>query len=124
INQGLWMRARYWGNPWGGWVRLLSENTEGNVGIGTLSPSHKLSVNGVVRAKGIIVDTNWADYVFDPEYRLAPLMEVEAHINEKGHLPGVPSAQEMAANGANVAEVQSMLLAKIEELMLYVIKQE
>jgi hypothetical protein len=98
----------------------------GNVGIGTSnpSPSHKLSVNGSLRAKEVIVDTGWADYVFADDYRLAPLAEVEAHIKEKKHLPGIPSAREVAEQGVSVGEMQARLLAKLEELTLHVIRIE
>lgn len=99
-------------------------NSTGKVGIGTLSPSHKLAVNGTIRAKEIIVDTGWADYVFAENYELAPLSEVEAHIEENGHLPDVPSAAEVATNGVSLGEMQSLLLAKIEELTLHTIRQE
>ncbi len=96
----------------------------GNVGIGTPTPSHKLSVNGTIRAKEIIVDTGWADYVFAPDYRLAPLSEVEAHIQEHKRLPGMPSEATVAKEGVSLGEVQTMLLAKLEENTLHLIAQE
>ena len=96
----------------------------GNVGIGTTSPTEKLSVNGKIRAKEVIVDTGWSDYVFAKDYKLASLSEVEQHIQTQGHLPGVPSAQEVAEKGVSVGDMQSLLLAKIEELTLHVIHQE
>jgi len=99
-------------------------NQSGEVGIGTGSPTHRLSVNGAIRAKEIIVDTDWADYVFAPDYRLAPLAEVEQHIKEKGRLPDVPSAKEVAEKGVSVGESQAMLLRKVEELTLHLISQE
>jgi hypothetical protein len=34
------------------------------IGIGTNNPQYKLDVNGTMRAKGIIVETGWADFVF------------------------------------------------------------
>ncbi len=102
-------------------MRILSN---GNVGIGTTSPTHKLAVNGTIRAKEVIVDTGWSDYVFDPAYRLAPLSEVEQHIKTEGHLPGIPSAREVAEHGVSMGEMQSKLLAKIEELTLHQIEQE
>src|SRR5690606_3310258 len=86
--------------------------------------SHKLSVNGTIRATEIIVDTGWADFVFDPDYKLAPLSEVEAHIREKRHLPGVPSAAIVAEEGVSLGEMQKLLLQKIEELTLHQISQE
>ena len=93
----------------------------GNVGIGTATPSHKLAVNGAIRAKEIIVDTSWADDVFAPDYRLASLAEVEQHIQAKGYLPAVPSAAEVAEKGISVGESQALLLRKVEELTLHII---
>lgn len=98
--------------------------SSGNVGIGTTSPSHKLAVNGSIRAKEVIVDTGWSDYVFAKGYRLASLTEVERHIEQNGHLPGIPSAKEVAEHGVSVGEMQSKLLAKIEELTLHQITLE
>jgi hypothetical protein len=96
----------------------------GNIGIGTTNPTQKLSVNGTVRAKEVIVDTGWSDYVFDQSYTLKPLSEVEAYVKAEKHLPGIPSAQEVADHGISVGEMQSKLLAKVEELTLHVIEQE
>ncbi|HYC72025.1 MAG TPA: hypothetical protein VEB66_12505 [Opitutaceae bacterium] len=95
----------------------------GNVGIGTTSPSHKLAVNGTIRAKEVLVEaTGWADHVFADDYRLAPLEEVEAHIRAKKHLPGIPSAATVAEQGISLGEMQARLLEKIEELTLHVIE--
>ena len=100
-------------------------SVNGNVGIGTLdTQGYKLSVNGTIRAKEIKVDSDWADFVFKKDYKLPTLREVETHINENGTLPGVPSESEVKANGINLAETNALLLQKIEELTLYVIKQQ
>jgi hypothetical protein len=97
----------------------------GNVGIGTTNPTHKLAVNGTIKAKEVIVETTgWSDYVFDDDYALQPLAEVEAHIKTNKHLPGIPSAVEIAEQGVSVGDMQARLLAKIEELTLHVIAQE
>jgi hypothetical protein len=96
--------------------------TDGNVGIGTASPSHKLAVNGNIRAKKIIVETGWSDYVFDETYRLPSLSHIEAFIKKNKHLPDIPSAKEVEKNGVSVGENQALLLKKIEELTLYVIQ--
>jgi len=106
------------------WNNLVFQVGGGNVGIGTTTPSHKLSVNGTVRAKEVIVDTNWSDYVFADDYKLQSLASVEAQIKSTKHLPGVPSAQEIAEKGVSVGNMQAVLLAKIEELTLHVIAQE
>jgi hypothetical protein len=97
----------------------------GNVGIGTTNPTHKLAVNGTIKAKEVIVETTgWSDYVFADDYALQPLSEVEAHIKTKKHLPGIPSAVEVAEQGVSVGDMQARLLAKIEELTLHQIAQE
>jgi len=103
----------------------MAINKDGNVGIGTLFPDSKLSVNGKIRAHEIKVETaNWPDYVFAKEYQLLSLAEVEKHIKEKGHLPGVPSAVEVKANGIDLGEMNAKLLQKIEELTLHLIQNK
>ncbi len=97
----------------------------GNVGIGTTTPNTKLAVNGNIRAKEIKVETaNWPDYVFNKNYKLPTLKEVQKHIQEKGHLPNIPSAKEVKTNGIELGEMDKLLLEKIEELTLYILEQE
>ncbi|MBC7937739.1 MAG: hypothetical protein H7Y86_20510, partial [Rhizobacter sp.] len=93
----------------------------GNVGIGTDNPTYKLSVNGNVRSKEVVVESIWADYVFDKNYKLKSLNEVEQFIEEHNHLPGIPSAKEIQQYGLNVGELQTKMMEKIEELTLYII---
>lgn len=83
------------------------------------------AIDGKLTAKEIEikVDTG-ADFVFDPDYKLKPLSEVESYVNENRHLPDIPSEKEMQKNGLNVNEMQIKLLQKIEELTLYVIEQD
>jgi hypothetical protein len=100
-------------------------NGVGNVGIGTTNPTHKLAVNGTIKAKEIIVETTgWSDYVFADDYTLQPLSAVEAHIKTNKHLPGIPSAAEVATDGISLGDMQARLLAKIEELTLHQIAQQ
>jgi hypothetical protein len=68
--------------------------------------------------------SEWSDYVFAPSYKLAPLSEVASFIKQKGHLPGVPSAAEVVAEGVDMAKMDAKLLEKIEELTLYSIQQQ
>ena len=96
----------------------------GNIGIGTTVPDAKLSVNGNIRAKEIKVETGWSDFVFEKDYHLPTLQEVEAHIKEKGHLQDIPSAREVEENGIYLGEMNAKLLQKIEELTLYIIQLE
>ncbi|WP_340067338.1 hypothetical protein [Ascidiimonas aurantiaca] len=103
---------------------FLKEN--GNVGIGTYSTgSHKLAVEGSIAAREVKVESNgWSDFVFEKDYKLPTLFEVEKQIKEKGHLKNIPSAKEVAENGIYLGEMDAKLLQKIEELTLYTIEQE
>lgn len=98
----------------------------GNVGIGTTAPDSKLTVKGTIHAEEVKVDLNIpaADYVFESDYALMPLSEVKQFVEEKKHLPGIPSGKEMEANGINVSEMNMLLLKKVEELTLHIIRQE
>lgn len=86
------------------------------------NPSYKLDVNGKIRANEIVVNTTGADYVFEDNYKLKALDEVESFIEENNHLPGIPSAVEMQAEGMSVGELNTKLLEKVEELTLYMIE--
>lgn len=90
--------------------------------------------NGVVNAKKLYalevevtldaMDNYWFDYVFDNDYKLMSLSELEQFIKTKKHLPEIPSEKEVKENGINLGEMQGKLLLKIEELTLYIIEQE
>ncbi|WP_425098153.1 hypothetical protein [Tropicibacter sp. S64] len=67
---------------------------------------------------------NVPDYVFGPDYPLRPLTEVQAFIDANSHLPEVPSAAQIRAEGLDVTEMQMTLLKKVEELTLYTLEQE
>ena len=102
-------------------------NNNGSVGIGTgtttIPTTAKLAVNGKILATEVEVAlvANWSDYVFNDDYKLKSLNDVETFIKENKHLPNVPSAVEVAEKGINVAEMDAILLRKIEELTLYMI---
>lgn len=67
--------------------------------------------------------TMFPDFVFDKDYNLMNLKELENFINRNKHLPGVPSAKEVINNGLDIGDMTSILLQKIEELTLYIIEQ-
>lgn len=95
----------------------------GMVGIGTAPNNNfRLSVNGNIRAREVIVETGWSDFVFEKEYYLPSLTDVEEHIKKFGHLKDIPSAMEVQNNGIGLAEINTKLLQKIEELTLYIIE--
>ena len=62
--------------------------------------------------------------VFNEDYKLASLDEVEDYIRVNRHLSGVPTAEEVEKNGVFLGEINAILLQKIEELTLYTIDQE
>ena len=81
-------------------------------------------VGGTLSAKEIKVTTSGADYVFENDYKLRSLAEVEQFIAEHKHLPEMMSAKAMQADGMPVSEVVTKQLAKIEELTLYAIQAQ
>ncbi len=95
----------------------------GNVGIGAETPGHELTVNGKIHAEEVIVNLSipQPDYVFDEDYNLMPLDELECYVQTNKHLPGIPSAADVKENGLNAGEMQAKLLEKVEELTLYAI---
>ena len=106
---------------------VMYKNTfSGNVGIGTITTgNHRLAVEGSIGAREIKVEASgWSDFVFENDYNLPTLIEVENHIKENGHLKDIPSAKEVEENGIYLGEMDSKLLQKIEELILYTIAQE
>ncbi|MDL5046817.1 hypothetical protein QQ054_12325 [Oscillatoria amoena NRMC-F 0135] len=98
-------------------------NLSGNVGIGSMNPDTKLVVNGTVKCKEVRVTLAIpADYVFEDDYELMSLSEIEKYIRAYKHLPGVPSAKQIIAEGWAVGDMGNKLLEKIEELTLHLIE--
>ena len=123
-------------------------NAYGNVGVGASHQNHRFNVEGTSRFTGAVTMqssltvgsgmrcdaqgnmkvkrlrvtlTDWPDYVFGEGYRLRPLAEVEEYVKEHSHLPDVPSAEEVEQDGADLGEMNRLLLQKVEELTLYII---
>jgi len=107
----------------------------GNVGIGfqtsyvagtTHTQGYKLAVKGGILCEEIkvISDVPDADYVFNTDYQLTTLPELESFVKKNKHLPDIPSAEQFKRDGYKVGEMDEMLLRKVEELTLYVIEQQ
>jgi len=115
---------------------IINENEQ--VGIGTSDPQFKLDVAGTSRFTGHMsvenietknikvtsIPGSFPDYVFNSDYQLKPLAQVHAFIQANGHLPNMPKAEEVEADGQDLSLIQIKLLEKIEELTLYTIEQE
>ena len=108
---------------------ITGDFANNRVGIGVhdlakLDPSATLTVAGKIHSQEIEVSRNaGADFVFENNYDLKKLEEVEKFVKEKKHLPEIPSEAAMIKNGLNVGDFQIKLLQKVEELTLYLIEQ-
>lgn len=117
-----------------GSMTILNNSTEANsifispdgkMGIGKRNPTDKLEVNGQIHAKSVKVDLEkWADTVFEKDYDLPHLREIENYIDQHGHLPEIPSAEKVLEEGIELGEMNRLLLKKIEELTLHLIAKE
>jgi hypothetical protein len=110
----------------------------GNIGIGDSTPTEgTLVVSGtIIASRSIIASaTLTPDYVFDyfytgeskenPKYRFLNLAAIEQFIQQHRHLPNIPSAEMVKAQGGIILNRASELqLEKIEELYLFAIEQE
>ncbi len=121
----------YNGRSFGGEYTMVYHNFLNNqVNIGynprqLVGGGYLLTVDGQILAEGITIQnsTSWPDYVFEDDYALRSLEEVDAFVKQNKHLPGVPSAKDVE-EGVSVGEMQRVLLEKVEELTLYVIDQD
>jgi hypothetical protein len=123
-------------DPTNNWVPSMAITNSGKVIIGSdiigtenTPGTYDLYVSGGgILATTVKVATvgggYWSDFVFNKDYKLNTLGEVESYINANNHLPGVPSASEVEKDGIDVASMDAKLLQKIEELTLYVIDQQ
>jgi hypothetical protein len=97
-----------------------------SIGAPLSATGYKLSVHGKVMAEGIKVDLQgrWQDYVFQKDFQLRELPEVKKYTEMTGHLPDVPKASTVEEQGIDLGEMNAVLLKKIEELTLYLIRRD
>lgn len=102
-----------------------------SIGSDVAPAGSKLYVNGNTFVEGKVharemkvTATGWADYVFDENYELKSLDEVQSFIDANHHLPDVPSAKVVEEEGINLAEMNKIMMRKIEELTLYILEQQ
>ncbi|BBM86138.1 hypothetical protein [Candidatus Uabimicrobium amorphum] len=103
----------------------LQWNDKNEVGINCKpQKDFNLAVKGKIKAEEIEVSLDdWSDFVFNDNYPLMSLDEVEKQIKKNRHLPDIPSETEVIKNGIAIGKMQAKLLQKIEELTLYTIQQ-
>jgi hypothetical protein len=99
----------------------------GAVGIGNedVPTDFLFAVNGKAIATELLIQlqADWPDFVFNSDYNLMPLNELESFVTNNKHLPGIRSEADInAQGGVNVGETSALLLQKIEELTLYIIE--
>lgn len=98
------------------------------IGVKSIVSTH-LHANSFVQVDGkmackelVIIDpTKWSDFVFFKNYNLMSLKEVEKFYLKNKHLPDVPNGDEVMKNGINAAEMDALLLQKIEELTIHLV---
>ena len=92
----------------------------------TGKPGYQMSVDGRVACEEVLVQNSndWPDYVFEKDYDLLPMPELKDYLEREKHLPGIPSAKEVDAEGFELGEMQRRLLEKVEELTLYILELE
>jgi len=106
---------------WTPWQTLFTSANANNKD--TDWTARNISADGNIRTREVKVEaTNWPDYVFQPDYKLMPLEELAAHIRDNGHLPHIPKAQDIEANGLALGEMNRTLVEKVEELTLYLLQ--
>ena len=97
------------------------------LGINTnvIPTGYTLAVKGKGTMRELKVDINaGADFVFEDNYDLRSLDDLDEYLQENHHLPEIASASEMKKEGVQVGAFQIQLLQKVEELTLYTIDQE
>ncbi len=122
---GVYGNATGGATNWGSYF-VGSNYMSGDLRIGTTTEAtgYTVSVNGKIACEEVLVQdmASWPDYVFKSDYNLMSLDNLEQSIKENGHLPGLPSAQDIETNGLHLGNMQKQVVEKVEELTLYTIE--
>jgi hypothetical protein len=113
-------------------VGIGFEGASGNEGFGSFTTDlpndsiYRLYVRGGILAEEVRIrlQADWADYVFAKDYKLLSLKDTEKFITENGHLPNMPSAEKVKAEGVELGNIVTLQQEKIEELTLHLIEQD
>jgi len=107
-----------------GFTERMRVKGNGQVCIGTTDPAagYILNIGGKAIAEEVRVQLRsaWPDYVFENDYSLKTLPELETYIQANNHLPNIPAASEVEKSGIALGEMQTKLVEKVEELTLYI----
>lgn len=105
-------------------MMFLSQNDKMSFEAVNVDINAKLAVTGGILTSEVLVKevSEWYDHVFDDDYQLKSIADLETYINEKGHLPDMPSEKDIMNEGYALVEMDGLLLKKIEELTLYTIE--
>jgi hypothetical protein len=107
---------------------MTVDRTSGSISMGygeaTAPAGYQLAVDGAVICEELVVEmsADWPDYVFEDDYELRSIQELESEINRLGHLPGIPSAETVEGEGLELGAMQKAMMEKIEEMSLYIIE--
>ncbi|MAN03564.1 MAG: hypothetical protein CMI35_10810 [Owenweeksia sp.] len=101
---------------------VVGRNGNMSIGCNKTDSTFALTVKGEILADAITLSSDWADYVFEDNYNLMGLDELQNYIQKHGHLPGIPTTGEIRSEGLQVAQMQVKMMEKIEELTLYVLQ--
>ncbi len=108
----------------------MKVDADGRVLIGNAVPGnntfYKLYVDGAIAGREVKVTVqDFPDYVFAKDNQLMSLTELRAHLLRHGHLPGIPSKEEVdAAEGVELGDLQLRMLKVVEEQALYILQLE
>jgi hypothetical protein len=115
-----------WGPGTSGTWKFLFDGNDGTLRMGTTKkvPGYLLHVGGKIVAEEVRVQlaSLWPDYVFNEDYELRSLENLESYIQQNKHLPGIEPASVIEKNGLDIGNINRQLTEKVEELTLYIIQ--